>query len=62
MNASLHSTDVNSVKVMKLDSSVVVSISDTRGNEVAIFLEDLTDAMFLGSRIIAGVDKIRRPN
>ena len=60
MNASLHNTDINKVRVSDLESSAVVEISDDRGNSVSIFLEDLTEVMFLSSRIMAGMEKARK--
>ena len=60
MNASLHNTDINKVRVSDLESSAVVEISDDRGNSVSIFLEDLTEVMFLSSRIMAAMEKARK--
>ena len=58
MNASLHRTNLNSVKVMNLESSAVVTVADENGNDVSIFLKDLNEVLVLASRIMGEMDKV----
>ena len=60
MNASLHRTNLNSVKVMNLESSAVVTVADENGNDVSIFLKDLNEVLVLASRIMGEMDKVAK--
>ncbi len=62
MNASLHNANINSVKVMDLETCAVVTVADENGNDVSIFLKDLTEVMFLSSRIMAAMEQARKEN
>lgn len=60
MNASLHRTNLKSVKVQNLDECAVVTIADENGNDVSIFLNDLNEVLVLASRIMGEMDKVAR--